>query len=73
MTFLNLAKKRYSVRHYTSQKVEIEKLEQILAAAQAAPTACNKQPVHMLIIQEENGSCSVRSVCRLPLFFPHCA
>ena len=23
--------------------------------------------------QEENGSCSVRSVCRLPLFFPHCA
>lgn len=55
MTFLDLAKKRYSVRHYTSQKVEAEKLEQILAAAQAAPTACNKQPVHMLIIQDEKG------------------
>ena len=33
MNFLEIAKSRYSVRDYTSQKVEQEKLEKILFAA----------------------------------------
>ena len=37
MEFLDIAKKRYSVRNYTEQKVEAEKLEQILEAAHVAP------------------------------------
>ena len=45
MEFLELAKKRYSVREYTDRQVEKEKLDQILRAAQAAPTACNHQAV----------------------------
>ena len=45
MEFLDIAKKRYSVRNYTEQKVEAEKLEQILEAAYVAPTAANLQPV----------------------------
>ena len=32
MSFLDIAKKRYTVRSYTSQKVEQDKLDQILEA-----------------------------------------
>lgn len=55
MDFLNLAKKRYSVRSYTSQKVEQEKLAAILEAANVAPTAVNYQPQRLLVVQSEEG------------------
>lgn len=55
MEFLELAKKRYSVREYADRQVEKEKLDQILRAAQAAPTACNRQPVHLLVVQSLEG------------------
>ena len=55
MEFSELAKKRYSVRSYNGKKVEQEKLEKILEAAHAAPTAANLQPVRLLVIQEEEG------------------
>lgn len=44
MDFLSLAKKRYACRKYTAQKVEREKLEQILEAGRVAPTGANRQP-----------------------------
>lgn len=59
MNFMEIAKKRYSVRSYKKQKVEKEKLEQILEAAHVAPTAANLQPVHLLVIQEEEGLAKV--------------
>lgn len=59
MNFMEIAKKRYSVRSYKKQKVEKEKLEQILEAAHVAPTAANLQPVHLLVIQEEEGMAKV--------------
>lgn len=55
MTFLELAKKRYSCRDFCSKKVEKEKLAQILVAAQAAPTAVNKQPQRLIVVQEAEG------------------
>lgn len=55
MDFLNLAKKRYSVRAYTNQKVEKEKLNAILEAAHIAPTGGNCQPQHLIVIQSEEG------------------
>jgi nitroreductase len=55
MDFLNLARKRYSVRAYTNQKVGKEKLEAILEAGRVAPTGCNKQPQHILVIESEAG------------------
>lgn len=55
MNFLELAKKRYSVRAYTPQKVEREKLGRILQAAQVAPSAKNRQPVHLIVVQSEEG------------------
>ena len=42
MDFLELTKKRYSVRSYTSQEVEKEKLDYILECARYAPSAVNK-------------------------------
>lgn len=55
MSFLELAKRRYSVRSYTAQKVETEKLDKILQAAHAAPTAANLQPVHLIAVQGKDG------------------
>lgn len=55
MEFLDIAKARYSVRNYSSKKVEPEKLERILTAAHVAPTAANLQPVRLLVVQEETG------------------
>ena len=39
MDFLKLVRARYSVRQYQNRPVEPEKVEQLLEAAQAAPTA----------------------------------
>ena len=44
MTFLELAKARYSVRKFKNDPIEDAKLEAIIAAGRVAPTACNKQP-----------------------------
>ena len=44
MSFLDLAKKRYSVRKYKKIPVEEEKLEQILEAGRVAPSAVNHLP-----------------------------
>ena len=55
MDFLQMAKSRYSVRAYKNRKVEPEKLEKILLAAQAAPTAANLQPVRLIAVQEDEG------------------
>ena len=55
MDFINIAKQRQSVRSYKEQKVEPEKLKQILEAAHVAPTAANRQPVHLIAVQSEEG------------------
>lgn len=55
MSFLEIAKSRYSVRDYKSKKVEQEKLEKILFAAHVAPTAANLQPVRLIVVQEDEG------------------
>lgn len=55
MNFLELAKKRYSVRKYESKKVEEEKLLKILEASRIAPTGANRQPQRLIVIQEKDG------------------
>jgi nitroreductase len=44
--------KRRSIRSFTAQKVEKEKIEAILKAAMHAPSAVNKQPWHFIVINE---------------------
>lgn len=59
MNFLDLAKARSSVRKYTSRKVEPEKLNIILEAAHVAPTAANRQPVTLLVVQDKDALAKV--------------
>jgi nitroreductase len=51
MSFLDLAKKRCSVRSYLPKEVEREKLLQVLEAARIAPSACNLQPWQIIVVQ----------------------
>jgi len=41
---------RTSIRSYTDQPVEQEKIETMLKAAMAAPSAVNKQPWHFVVV-----------------------
>ena len=43
---------RTSIRSYQPQEVEDEKIEQLLRAAMAAPTATNKQPWAFIVIRD---------------------
>ncbi len=51
MDFLTLAEKRFSVRKFSDRPVESDKLELILKAGRAAPTAKNFQPQSIYVIQ----------------------
>ena len=53
MNFLKLARKRCSVRQYSDRSVEPEKMDYILEAARLAPSAVNKQPWRILLIESE--------------------
>ncbi len=64
MEFLELAKERYSCREFTSQAVEKEKLDQIIEAALCAPTAVNKQPYKLWIMQSEKAKETIKSITR---------
>lgn len=55
MDFIEIAKKRYSVRSYQDKKVEEEKLHKILEAAHVAPTAANLQPARLIAVQSREG------------------
>ena len=66
MDFSEVVKNRYSCKKFSGKKVEKEKLDRILAAGQAAPTAKNLQEQHIYVIQSENGLAAIDKVtpCR---------
>ncbi len=55
MSFLELAKKRYSCRSFKEQQIIKEHLTQILEAGRIAPTGANKQPQRFIVVQEKEG------------------
>lgn len=55
MDFIDLAKKRYSVRSYEEKEVEEEKLLKILEAGRVAPTGANFQPQRLLVVRKKEG------------------
>lgn len=63
MTFLELAKTRYSVRSFNAQPIEDEKLNLILEAGHVAPTARNNQPQKIYIAKSEDARKKLASVC----------
>ncbi len=54
MDFEKLIHKRYSCRYYSSEPVESDQLSKVLEAARLAPTAANRQPFQVIVIQTEN-------------------
>ncbi len=59
MSFLELAKRRYSARDYHAKAVEPEKIKKILEAGRVAPTACNNQPQRILVVQTPEGMAKI--------------
>lgn len=49
--FLSLVRDRYSCRAFTEKPVEPEKIDALLEAAVAAPTAVDKQPWHAWVFE----------------------
>ena len=45
---------RVSIRKYKEQEVEQEKIERMLRAAMAAPSACNQQPWEYYVVTNKN-------------------
>lgn len=52
MNFLELAQRRQSLREYSDQDVEREKLNRCLEAARLAPSACNAQPWNFIVVDD---------------------
>src|SRR5690554_2230866 len=53
MNFLEFVSTRQSVRAFDPERaVEKEKIERIVEAARLAPSACNAQPWHMIVVDE---------------------
>ncbi len=55
MSFLELARRRYSERSFAATPLEDEKLYKILEAGRIAPTACNNQPQRFFVLKSEDA------------------
>lgn len=77
MDFLEFARKRYSVRSYSQQSVEEEKINKIMQAAMIAPTAVNYQPQKIYILKSNAALQKIRRITKstydAPLVFLICA
>ena len=62
MNFLELTKKRYSVRAYKSTPVEDEKLKYILEAARMAPTGSNQQAFQLIVVHTKGREEELRRI-----------
>lgn len=76
MDFLELSKKRYSVRSYADTPVSEDHINKLLQAAQHAPTAHNNQPQIIYVMQSKEAldivDASTRARFNAPLVFVIC-
>ena len=63
MDFLEISKKRYTVRKFAQIPVENEKLKKILEAGRWAPTAVNAQPQRILVLNSPESLAKVKEFC----------
>jgi nitroreductase len=68
MEFVELARKRYSVRSYKQEPVEDDKLRLVLEAARLAPTAANRQAFRLLVVHTRNRESELSRIYRRPWF-----
>ena len=62
MAFSELIEKRYSVRAYKPDPIPAEVLQQVLEAARLAPTAANRQPFQLIVIQTAGCEADLRRI-----------
>ncbi len=64
MEFNSVLQRRYSCRAFSPTSVEQEKVDRILEAGRIAPTAVNKQPVHLWAISDPGTLEAIKGVTR---------
>ena len=64
MEFNDVLNRRYSCRAFAAQGVESEKVDRILEAGRMAPTAVNKQPVHIWAVSRPETLEAIKGVTR---------
>ena len=64
MEFNTVLQRRYSCRAFSPNPVEQEKIERILEAGRIAPTAVNKQPVHVWAVSNPETLDAIKGVTR---------
>ena len=64
MDFTTLIQNRYSCRAFSPKPVEQKKVDRILEAGRIAPTAVNRQPVHVWAVSDPCVLASIRGVTR---------
>ena len=64
MDFNTVMQRRYSCRAFSPNPVEQEKVDRILEAGRIAPTAVNKQPVHVWAVSNPETLEAIKSVTR---------
>lgn len=76
MDFLELARERFSVRKFSTKTIEPERIAQILAAANLAPTAHNLQPQKIYVLASSGAIQKIREITpmtyKAPLVFLVC-
>jgi nitroreductase len=68
MEYSELIAKRYSVRAYRPDPVEDGKLQAVLEAARLAPTAANRQPIQLVVMNTAGREEEIRKIYRRPWF-----
>jgi nitroreductase len=70
---LNFIIKRRSIRSYQDKAVEKEKIEILLKAAMAAPSACNAQPWEIIVSVESDTLMEIREALPMARYNAPCA
>lgn len=63
MDFMDISKKRVTVRKFAQTPVEEEKIQKILEAGRWSPTAVNAQPQRILVLNTPESLAKVREFC----------
>ena len=63
MDFMDISKKRVTVRKFSSNAVEEDKILKILEAGRWSPTAVNLQPQRILVLNTPESLDKVRQFC----------
>ena len=63
MDFMDIEKKRVTVRKFSQKPVEDDKIQMILEAGRWSPTAVNYQPQRILVLNSQESLAKVREFC----------